>query len=126
MKVFKNTVIKDYKGQPIQQAIKGDGSDKVEVREVKLSNILWAILNSAPLQTQQDSINGMMLAKALDAAKDGADIEMEEGVHNWLKPIAERATPQLFRVNGSIVYEHIKEGFEKPHKPAEKAPSGGE
>lgn len=114
MKTFKNVVLKDYKGEPIKWTNRTDNGD-IETNDLKLANILFMILNNAPLQTQNDSIQGVSLAKSLDAAKNGADIEIEDGVHNWLKPIAEKLTPQLFRVNGNIIYEHIKEGFEKPH-----------
>lgn len=120
MKVFKNTVVLGYNGKPIMLPIGGTPApgEQPAMKIAKLTNIFWLILNNAPIQTQQDSINGQRLAQALDAAKD--TIEVEEGVHDWLKPIAEKVTPTLFRVNGNTVYRLVCEGFEKPHKPKEK------
>ena len=109
-KKFKDTVVLDYKGEPIKILKPGD----TEPVELTLKQIFWVLLNNAPLQTQNDSIQGMRLAQALDTSKDGV-IEIEEGVHDWLKPITEKVTPQLFRVNGNLVYKYICEGFEKPH-----------
>ena len=106
-KVFKDTTIPDYKGEPIKILKPNEPEPEV----LTLKQILWLILNNAPLQTQPDAINGMSLAKSLDATKK--TIEIEDSVHNWLKPIAEKVTPLLFRVNASIVYEHICNGFEK-------------
>ena len=110
-KVFKDTTILDYKGEPIKILMPGEP----EPKELALKQILWLILNNAPLQTQNDSIQGMRLAQALDGSKNGV-IEFEDGVHDWLKPIAEKITPPLFRVNANLVYKHICEGFEKPHQ----------
>lgn len=115
-KVFKDTTILDYKGEPIKILM----PNEPEPKELTLKQMLWLILNNAPLQTQQDSINGASLASALDAAKDGTDIVIEDGVYIWLKPVAEKVTPSIFKINGHIVYEHIKEGFEKPHQPKNK------
>lgn len=109
-KKFKDTTVPDYKGE----AIKILKPNETEPEELTLKQMMWLILNNAPLKTQDDSIQGQRLAKALDTAKDGGIIEMEEGTHDWLKPIAEKVTPQLFRVNGNLVYKHICEGFEKP------------
>lgn len=114
-KKFKDTTIPDYKGEPIK-ILK---PNEPEPEELTMKQIFWLILNNAPLQTQNDSIQGMRLAQALDGSKDGF-IEFEDGVHDWLKPIAEKATPLLFRVNGNLVYKHICEGFEKPHQPKDK------
>ena len=120
MKVFKNTVVLGYNGKPMMLPVGvSEPGKEPEMKVAKLTNIFWLILNNAPIQTQQDSIQGQRLAQALDAAKD--TIEVEEGVHDWLKPLAEKVTPQLFRVNGNTIYKLICEGFEKPHKPKEKA-----
>ena len=120
-KRFKDTVLADYKGEPIKMAFPNES----EARELSLKQILWLILNNAPIQTQQDSIQGQRLAQALDSVKNGT-IELEEGTHDWLKTVAEKATPAIFRVNGHLVYQHICEGFEKAKQPAEsQAPSGG-
>lgn len=115
MKRFKDTTIPDYKGEPIK-ILKPDNP---EPEKLTVKQILWLILNNSPIQTQNDSIQGMRLARTLDSSKDGI-IEMEDGVHDWLKTVAEKVTPQLFRVNGNLVYEHIKEGFEKPIQPNTK------
>lgn len=122
MKVFKNTVLTGYDGKPIKLPFRENEEDKLEFKEAKLDFVLRIILNNAPISTQNDSIQGMRLAQALDEVKEkkAKAIVLEDGVHDWLKPIAEKLTPQLFRVNGSIVYEHIKEGFEKVQQPAEK------
>jgi len=111
-KIFKDTTVLDYRGESIK-ILKPDSADP---EELTLKQMLWLILNNSPLQTQQDSINGMRLAQALDSCKNGV-IEFDDGVHDWLKPIAEKVTPQLFRVNGNLVYKHICEGFEKLHQP---------
>ena len=115
VKRFKDTTIPDYKGTPIQIQIPG----APEPSDLTLKQILWAILNNAPLQTQNDSIQGMRLAQALDSAKDGV-IEIEDGIHDWLKPVTEKVTPPLFRINASLVYKHICEGFEKLKQPDRK------
>ena len=116
MKRFNNTTIPDYKGEPIKVVF----PNEMEAKELTLKQILWMILNNAPIKTQQDCKQGALLATALDTCKDGVEvIEMEEGTHDWLKPIAEQLTPALFRVNGHLVYEHIREGFEKANQPKE-------
>ncbi len=115
-KVFKNIILNGYNGKPIKLQIREDEGDVLESKEAKLDFILRIILNNAPLQTQQDSINGMRLAQSLDAAEE--TIELDDGVHDWLKPIAEKLTPTIFRVNGNIVYVHVCEGFEKSHEKA--------
>jgi len=112
-KTFKNTIINGYNDKPIILQTNTAGDTK----EVTLEMALQVILNNAPLKTMQDSVNGMRLQLALDKAKDGADIVLEEGTHDWLRPIAESLTPQIFRVNGSIVYELIKDGYEKAVQP---------
>jgi len=117
MKVFKNTTIPNYKGEPIKLQF----PNEPEAKELVLKQILWMILNNAPIKTQQDCKQGALMATALDACKDRVEvIEIEEGTHDWLKPIAEELTPALFRVNGHLVYEHICEGFEKANQPSGK------
>ena len=111
-KIFKDAPILDYKGEPMKILMPGEEAAK----ELTLKQILWLVLNNAPIQTQQDSIQGQRLAEALDSAKDSI-IELEEGTHDWLKLIAEKTTPAIFRVNGHLVYKHICEGFEKPRQP---------
>ena len=117
MKTFKNRSVLDYKGEPIPRQRLDDNQKIVDEGEVSVINVMWTILNNAPLKTQDDSIQGARLAEALTKAKDTDVIELEEGVHDWLKPIAEKLTPQLFRINGNVIYKFILEGFEKPHDP---------
>ncbi len=110
MKTFKNVVLNGYNGKPINAVINAEG----RTEDVTVEMALRIILNNAPLKTMNDSIQGMRLMLALDKAKEkGEDVVMEEGVHDWLKPIAEQLCPQIFRINGSLVYEHIRDGFEK-------------
>ena len=115
MKVFKNEVVKSYNGKEID-VIDQDGSVK---EKLTLGKVLRIILNNAPLKTQQDSINGVRLAQAIDKAEDEGEstISIEEGIHDWIKPIAEDLTPKLFRLNGNTIYLIIKEGFVKENKP---------
>ncbi len=80
------------------------------------------ILGNALIKTQNDSIQGTRLYNALEKARNdkgnaGEFIEIEDGLHDWFKPIAEQMTPVLFRLNGNIVYEFIREGFEKAVAP---------
>ena len=120
-KVFKNIVLNGYNGEPMRMGVRENDNDLPEFKEAKLDLVMRVILNNAPLQTQQDSINGMRLAMALDKVKNWAEpIELEDGVHDWFKPVAEKLTPTIFRVNGNLVYKHICEGFEKAHQPKEK------
>ena len=120
-KGFKNIVLKGYNGESLKMGVRENEGDPLELKEARLDFVMRVILNNAPLQTQQDSINGMRLAQALDKAKNGAEtIELEDGVHDWLKPIAEKITPSIFRVNGNLIYKHICEGFEKVHPGKEK------
>ena len=113
MKKFKNTTIMGYNGKPLMSRDRDESGQVKEEKEIKLVNALWVILNAAPLKSQNDSIQGSRLAKSLDKAEENGFIEIEDGVHDWLKPIAEQVTPQLFRINGHVIYELIKEGFEK-------------
>lgn len=117
VKKFENKVINGYNGKPIRTQKAVGESGQVGIVDCRLQEILWLLLNNAPLRTQNDSIQGMRLAQALDKA-DGAEIiEIEEGVHDWLKPIAEQLTPSIFRVNGNLVYDLVKDGFIKAKEP---------
>ena len=118
VKVFKNVMLKGYDGKDVQVAIQENGN--MEVKEAKLDFALRLILAHAPMQSQDDSINGARLAQALDDAKDKKTIEMGEGVHDWLKIVAKAVTPTIFRHNGNVVYLHICEGFEKPKETPDK------
>ena len=113
---FTNHGVLGYTGKdkikiPISQA----GEMSTETR-----HIFMAIMNNAEFKTMDDSIQGNRLASAIDEAEGKDFIEIGEGVHDWLKRKAEAVCPVIFRVNGSIVYEFVKEGFEKPHEPKGK------
>ena len=112
MKIFSNAPIKGYKDEDILVPM---GEGKEPSSEFRYA--LRFILNNAPIKTQEDSKNGMRLAQSIDVAEGKDKVEMEEGVHDWLKIVAEQVTPVLFRINGNIVYKYICEGFEKPHEP---------
>ena len=106
---------------PISQA----GEMSTETRYVFLS-----ILNLVELKTMDDSIQGGRLADAIDEAEGKDEFVIGEGVYDWLKKKLEgvdregfQILPRIFRVNGSLVNEFIKDGFEKPHKPETKAES---
>lgn len=114
MKVYKNIQIIGWTGEPIGITRNG------KVEEAKLVDHLGLILANAPFQTQMDSKEGMLLAVALRDAEDKDSINIEESTHTWLKKVAEQVTPAIYRTNGGIVYEVIKEGFEKIHQSAEE------
>ncbi len=117
-KVFKNVVLKGYDEKPIQVAVQE--KEELVVKEAKMDFAMRLILANAPMATQDDSIQGARLAQALDTAKDKKTVELEEGVHDWLKRVAEKVTPAIFRQNGNVVYKHICEGFEKPQEAADE------
>jgi len=109
---------KDLIRIPISQA----GEVSTETRYV-----FSAILNVVELKTMDDSIQGGRLADAIDEAEGKDEIVIGEGVYDWLKQKLEvvdregyQICPRIFRVNGSIVNEFIKEGHEKPHQPSGK------
>ena len=90
-------------------------------------HVFLAILNRVQFKVNNDSIQGNRLADAIDEAEGKDTIEIGEGVYDWLieklKDVDRegyQVCPFIFRVNGSIVYEFIKDGFNKPHQPAEK------
>lgn len=117
VKRFSNKPIIGYNGKdPIRIPMSQSGEMSVEFRHV-----LLAILNNSEFKTMDDSIQGNRLANAIDKAEGKDFVDLEEGVHDWLKRKAEQVCPAIFRVNGSIVYEFIKDGFEKTHLPAIKS-----
>jgi len=129
-KHFSNKGIKGYNGKELLKIpISQSGEMSTETRHVFL-----AILNNSEFKTMDDSIQGNRLANAIDAAEGKDEIILEDGVFDWLKRKAEQVCPVLFRVNGSIVYEFVKEGYEKAHSPKDKTskknegakPEGGE
>ena len=114
-KRFSNKAIIGYNGKdPIKIPMSQSGEMSTEFRHV-----LLAIFNNSEFKTMDDSIQGNRLANSIDAAEGKDFIEMEDGVHDWLKRKAEQVCPVIFRVNGEIVYAYIKEGFEKVHQPSE-------
>ena len=119
-KRFSNKAIIGYNGKdPIKIPITQSGETSTEFRHV-----LLAVLNNSEFKTMDDSIQGNRLANAIDKAEGKDFVEMEEGVHDWLKRKAEQVCPVIFRVNGNIVYETIREGYEKSHLPKEKSVKG--
>lgn len=120
---YSNDGVLGYNGKdkikiPIDQA----GKMSTETRHIFLS-----ILNASELKTQDDSIQGNRLATAIDEAEGKDEIVIGEGVYDWLKKKMDavnqqgyQVCPMLFRVNGEIVYEFIKEGFIKPHESSGK------
>jgi len=114
-KHFSNAGVVGYNGKDkLKIPISQEGEMSTETRHIFL-----AILNSAEFKTMDDSIQGNRLANEIEEAKYKEEVVIEDGVHDWLKRKAEQVCPILFRVNGNIVYEFIKEGFEKPHQPKE-------
>ncbi len=111
-----------------------NGKDKIKIpisqagqMSTETRHIFLAILNVLELKSIDDSIQGSRLADAIDEAEDKDEIVIGEGVYDWLKKKMEavnregyQVCPLLFRVNGSIVNEFIKEGFNRPHEPQGK------
>lgn len=118
MKRFANEIINGWNEKPIRVPYQEEGSEKREIVDAKLYNIMYLIMVNAPFKTQEDSKNGMWLAQSLEKAKSNGFIEIEESVHDWLKKVTSEISPALFKIDGNIVYELIKEGFEKVRQPA--------
>lgn len=87
------------------------------------ADIFLYIMNNVPFRTNDDAIQGGRLYIAIKEAKKAkaAYLEIEDGVHDWLKIIAKDSSAQLYRVNGDIVYRFVMEGFEKAHEPQPKS-----
>ena len=119
-KRFKNTKLKDDEGNIISIPIRDADTGKVERVEYVFADMLRLIWSQIPCKTLVDSRNGNLLIKAIEKAKDKPFVEIEEGCHDWLKPLAEAVIPPIFREKGDFIYAYIKEGFEKPHQPQEK------
>ena len=90
-------------------------------------HIFQAILNNLDFKTNDDSIQGFRMATAIDEAEGKDILEIGEGVYDWLQRKLREVNregreicPMLFRVNGSIVYEFIKDGYNKPHESSSK------
>ena len=115
-KHFSNGAIKGYNGKDeLKIPISQSGEMSTETRHIFL-----AILNNSEFKTMDDSIQGNRLANAIDAAEGKDEVVLEDGVFDWLKRKSEQVCPVLFRVNGSIVYEFIKEGFKRAQEPSSK------
>lgn len=108
---YSNKGVPGYNEERIKIPVSQAGGMSTETRHVFL-----VILNTAEFRTMDDSIQGNRLASAIDEAEGKDFIEIGEGVYTWLKKKAEQVCPNLFRVNGEIVYEFVKEGFEKSHQ----------
>ncbi len=105
-----------------------NGKDKIKVQlgagtSEETRHIFSAIMNTVDFKTNDDSIQGFRLANAIDEAEGKDVIVIGEGVYDWLKkklPEANRegreVLPALFRQNGDLVNEFIKNGYEKPHQ----------
>ena len=121
-KVFKNGPVPGWDDEPIMKPqSQEDMVAKKEPEPASLFNIIWMIVNNAPVKTQQDSINAGRLGLSLrECGADGGEIRMDDDVHDWFKPIAKEVTPALFRLSGNQVYKHICEGFEKKPQPADR------
>jgi len=120
---YSNKGIKGYTGKDLLRIpVSASGEISTETRHV-----FQAIANSVVLKTNQDSIQCMRFQQAIDDSEDQGYIEVGEGVYDWLiKKLDEvnqqgfQILPVLFRHNGSVVHEFIKEGFEKAHLPKDK------
>lgn len=114
---------KDLIKIPITQA----GETSTETRFV-----FQSILNVVELKTMDDSIQGGRLADAIDEAEGKDEIVIGEGVYDWLKEKLKakdregyEILPRIFRVNGSIVDEFIKNGYEKAKQPSKSKQKAG-
>ena len=120
-KHFTNAGLLGYNGKDkIKIPVTAPTATVPAVMSTETRHIFLAILNNSEFKTMDDSIQGNRLATAIDEAEGKDEIVIGEGVHDWLKKRAEQVCPAIFRVNGSIVYEFVKEGFTKPHEPKEK------
>ena len=105
-----------------------NGKDKIKAPNAseETRHLFQAILANLNLKIMDDSIQGARMADALDEAEGKDEVVLGEGVYDWLKKkIAEidqeggLVLVRMFRTNGSIVNDFIREGFEKPHQPKE-------
>ncbi len=120
-KHFSNKGVLGYNGKDkIKIPVTAPTPTVPAVMSTETRHIFLAILNNSEFKTMDDSINGNRLATAIDEAEGKDEIVIGEGVHDWLKKRAEQVCPAIFRVNGSIVYEFVKEGFAKSHEPKAK------
>ena len=123
-RVWKNkTIINDWRGRPIRVQQFEDPFDEdspMQVGDMRVLDAMLHISNTFPCKTLDDSTKKRSLKQALLASVRTGKIELEPEVFKWLKTASEQVCPAVFRVNGSIVYEFVKEGFAKSHEPKAK------
>lgn len=107
-----NNELTGFDGNPVRVPLKSNGSI-VSEWGYSTYDMFQVLLLNASTKTQNDCIQGSRLFKALEDGKNEGYIVLEDGVYDWLRDIAESLTPMIFRYNGNIVYEFIKDGFEK-------------
>ena len=119
---------KGIMGRNGKDLIKLPITQKTGELSTEVRHIFLVIMNEFSFRTLDDSIQGGRLADAIDEAEDKDTIVLGEGVYDWvIKKMVEtnkegnQILPYMFRVNGSVVHEFIKDGFNKPHEPAAKA-----
>ena len=109
-----------------------NGKDKIRIQagaEVseETRHIFTGIMNSVDFKVNDDSIQGFRLANSIEEAEGQDFIEIGEGVYDWLQKKLKEINREgreicatLFRQNGCLVEEFIKNGYEKPHQPTSK------
>ncbi len=111
-----------------------NGKDKIKAPNgsEETRHLFYAILGNLNLKIMDDSIQGARMADALDEAEDKEEVVLGEGVYDWLKKKTAETDQdgglilvRMFRINGSVVDEFIKNGHRKPHQP-KKASAGAE
>lgn len=120
-KHFTNEGVPGYNGKDkVKVPITAPTATVPAVLSTETRHIFLAILNNSDFKTMDDSVQGNRLATAIDEAEGKDEIVIGEGVHDWLKKKSEQVCPAIFRVNGSIIHEFIREGYRKPHEPEAK------
>ena len=103
-----------------------NGKDKIKAPNgsEETRHLFYAILGNLNLKIMDDSIQGARMADALDEAEGKDEVVLGEGVYDWLKKKIQETDQEggliivrMFRVNGSIVNDFIKDGHRKPHQP---------
>ena len=120
---YSNKGIMSYNGKDLLRIpVSVSGEISTETRHV-----FMAIYNNLSIKTNDDQAQAYRFIKAFDEAEGKDFVEIGEGVYDWLKKKLEEpdregflVCPKLFRHNGGVVSEFIKEGFEKPHQPSSK------
>lgn len=105
-----------------------NGKDKIKAPNgsEETRHLFYAILGNLNLKIMDDSIQGARMADALDEAEDKDEVVLGEGVYDWLKKKVDVPDQdgglilvRMFRVNGKVVDDFIKDGHRKPHQPKE-------